>query len=95
MPESGPSKGNFASSPFSRRLTSFDRPPWIAALRYSTTRPGSDLLEPAAVIAPDASPLHTPWARHHASLSSLWTAPEPLYVRAPDADRSLPARAAS
>jgi hypothetical protein len=47
------------------------------------------------VIAPDASPLHTPWARHHASLSSLWTAPEPLYVRAPDADRSLPARAAT
>jgi tRNA A37 threonylcarbamoyladenosine modification protein TsaB len=53
------------------------------------------LLEPAAVIAPDASPLHTPWARHHASLCDRWIAPEPIYVRAPDADRSPPARAAS
>jgi tRNA threonylcarbamoyl adenosine modification protein YeaZ len=54
-----------------------------------------DLLEPEAVTAPDASPLHTPWARHHASLADHWAAPEPLYVRAPDADRSPPARAAS
>ena len=50
---------------------------------------------PIARAHPDASPLHTPWARHHASLSDLWDAPEPLYVRAPDADRSPPARAAS
>jgi len=47
-----------------------------------------------AVIPPDGSPLHVPWARHHAALSALWGAPEPLYVRAPDADRSIAAGAA-
>jgi tRNA threonylcarbamoyladenosine biosynthesis protein TsaB len=54
-----------------------------------------DRLEAAAQIPPDDSPLHVPWARHHASLRDRWGAPEPLYVRAPDADRSLAARAAS
>jgi tRNA threonylcarbamoyl adenosine modification protein YeaZ len=48
-----------------------------------------------AVIPPDESPLHVPWARHHAALSGLWGPPEPLYVRAPDADRSVAAGAAS
>jgi tRNA threonylcarbamoyl adenosine modification protein YeaZ len=48
-----------------------------------------------AVIPPDESPLHVPWARHHAALSRLWAPPEPLYVRAPDADRSIAAGAAS
>jgi len=47
-----------------------------------------------AVIPPDGSTLHVPWARHHAALSALWGAPEPLYVRAPDADRSIAAGAA-
>jgi tRNA threonylcarbamoyl adenosine modification protein YeaZ len=49
----------------------------------------------AAEIPPDGSTLHVPWARHHAALSAVWGAPEPLYVRAPDADRSIPAGAAS
>jgi tRNA threonylcarbamoyladenosine biosynthesis protein TsaB len=52
------------------------------------------VLEPVAAVPPDSSPLHVPWARHHAALADRWTAPEPLYVRAPDADRSLPAGAA-
>jgi tRNA threonylcarbamoyl adenosine modification protein YeaZ len=47
-----------------------------------------------AVIPPDGSPLHVPWARHHAALSALWGPPEPLYVRAPDADQSIAAGAA-
>jgi len=33
----GSANGNFARSPFSRSLTSFDLPPRIEALRYSTT----------------------------------------------------------
>jgi len=48
-----------------------------------------------AAIPPDGSPLHVPWARHHAALSALWGPPDPLYVRAPDADRSIAAGAAS
>lgn len=55
-----------------------------------------DLLEAAGVIVPpDDSPLHVPWARHHAAMPESWGAPEPIYVRAPDADSSPIARAAS
>jgi tRNA threonylcarbamoyl adenosine modification protein YeaZ len=48
-----------------------------------------------AVIPPDGSTLHVPWARHHAALSDIWGPAEPIYVRAPDADRSIAAGAAS
>jgi tRNA threonylcarbamoyladenosine biosynthesis protein TsaB len=50
---------------------------------------------PAAEIPPDDSPLHVPWARHHAALHETAGPPEPLYLREPDADRSLPAGAAA
>jgi tRNA threonylcarbamoyladenosine biosynthesis protein TsaB len=43
----------------------------------------------------DDSPLHVPWARHHAALAGSAGPPEPVYLRAPDADRMLAARAAS
>jgi tRNA threonylcarbamoyl adenosine modification protein YeaZ len=46
-------------------------------------------------IPADDSPLHVPWARHHAALAEGAGPPEPLYIRAPDADRTLAARAAS
>ena len=49
----------------------------------------------AARIPPDDSPLHVPWARHHAALHETAGPPEPLYLRVPDADRSLPAGAAA
>lgn len=58
------------------------------AVRYRSQLGGT------AEIPPDGSTLHVPWARHHAALSAVWGAPEPLYVRAPDADRSIPAGAA-
>ena len=51
-------------------------------------------LLPDARIPADGSPLHVPWARHHAALRERWGAPEPLYVREPDAERSRIARAA-
>jgi tRNA threonylcarbamoyladenosine biosynthesis protein TsaB len=54
-----------------------------------------DQLEAAALIPPVGSPLHVPWAHHHAALRQLWNRPDPLYVRAPDADRAIAARAAS
>ena len=40
-------------------------------------------------IPPDGSPLHVPWARYHAGLIERAGPPEPLYLRAPDADRAL------
>jgi tRNA threonylcarbamoyladenosine biosynthesis protein TsaB len=46
-------------------------------------------------IPADDSPLHVPWARHHAALAERAGPPDPLYIRAPDADRALAARAAS
>jgi tRNA threonylcarbamoyladenosine biosynthesis protein TsaB len=49
----------------------------------------------ALEIPPDDSPLHVPWARRHAELAETAGPPEPLYIRAPDADRALAARAAS
>jgi hypothetical protein len=52
-----------------------------------------DLLE-GADIPPDDSPLHVPHARHHAALHNVAGPPDPCYLRAPDADRSLAARAA-
>jgi tRNA threonylcarbamoyladenosine biosynthesis protein TsaB len=42
-----------------------------------------------AVVPDDRSPLHVPWARQHARLHDGWGPAEPLYVRAPDADRVL------
>ena len=36
-------------------------------------------------IPPDDSPLHIPWARHHAALSEHAGPPLPIYLRAPDA----------
>jgi tRNA threonylcarbamoyladenosine biosynthesis protein TsaB len=42
-----------------------------------------------AAVPDDRSPLHVPWARHHARLHERWGPAEPLYVRAPDADRVL------
>ena len=42
-----------------------------------------------AAIPADGSPLHVPWARHHAALIDRAGPPEPLYLRAPDADRAL------
>jgi tRNA threonylcarbamoyladenosine biosynthesis protein TsaB len=42
----------------------------------------------------DDSPLHVPWARHHAALAAAAGPPEPIYLRAPDADRALAAPAA-
>jgi tRNA threonylcarbamoyladenosine biosynthesis protein TsaB len=57
------------------------------AVRY---RP---VLEAAgADIPPDGSELHVPWARAHARLASDFGPAElvePIYLRAPDADRSL------
>ena len=46
-------------------------------------------------IPPDDSPLHVPWARHHAALAGSAGPPDPIYLRAPDADRVLAGRAAS
>ena len=39
-------------------------------------------------IPADDSPLHVPWARHHAALAGTAGPPEPLYLRVPDADRA-------
>jgi tRNA threonylcarbamoyladenosine biosynthesis protein TsaB len=54
-----------------------------------------DLFERSgALVAPDESPFHVPWARHHALLASAFGPPEtaePIYLRAPDAERKLPA----
>jgi tRNA threonylcarbamoyladenosine biosynthesis protein TsaB len=58
------------------------------ALRYR------GVLEAAgAVVPPDGDPRHVPWARHHVRLATeLGSADsiEPIYLRAPDADRALP-----
>jgi tRNA threonylcarbamoyladenosine biosynthesis protein TsaB len=44
---------------------------------------------PDAVIPPDESPAHVPWARYHAQLAAAAGPPEPLYLRAPDAEQNL------
>ena len=52
-----------------------------------------DVLERAgAEVPPDGSPLHLPWARHHAALAADFGPPdavEPIYLRLPDAERAL------
>jgi tRNA threonylcarbamoyladenosine biosynthesis protein TsaB len=57
------------------------------AVRYRGLLTGAD-------VPPDDSPLHVPHARHHAALHAVAGAPEPLYLRVPDADRALAAKAA-
>jgi tRNA threonylcarbamoyladenosine biosynthesis protein TsaB len=56
------------------------------AVRYREILAGGE-------IPPDDSPLHVPWARHHAALLDAAGPAEPCYLRAPDAERSLTARA--
>ncbi len=52
-----------------------------------------DVLEATgADIPPDDDPRHIPWARHHAHLVTTRTVSngtEPIYLRAPDADKAL------
>ena len=52
-----------------------------------------DLLEArGARVPPDDDPAHTPWARHHAALADGFgshEAAQPIYLRLPDAERSL------
>jgi tRNA threonylcarbamoyladenosine biosynthesis protein TsaB len=45
------------------------------------------------VVPADDSPLHVPHARNHASLQPVAGPAEPLYLRDPDADRALAAKA--
>jgi tRNA threonylcarbamoyladenosine biosynthesis protein TsaB len=50
------------------------------------------LEEAGVVVPPDDADLHTPWARHHAGLARDFGPAElvePLYLRAPDAERAL------
>jgi tRNA threonylcarbamoyl adenosine modification protein YeaZ len=56
------------------------------AVRYRDLLTGVD-------VPPDDSPLHVPHARHHAALYAVAGPPEPLYLRDPDADRALAAKA--
>jgi hypothetical protein len=52
-----------------------------------------DLLEARGARVPHADdPVHTPWARHHAALADGFGSPDaaqPIYLRLPDAERSL------
>jgi tRNA threonylcarbamoyladenosine biosynthesis protein TsaB len=48
--------------------------------------------ERGANLPPDDDPVHIPWARHHAALATDFGPPElaePIYLRLPDAERSL------
>jgi tRNA threonylcarbamoyladenosine biosynthesis protein TsaB len=49
------------------------------------------LVAAGAEVPPDDDERHVPWARHHARLAAegLGGEPEPIYLRAPDADRAL------
>jgi tRNA A37 threonylcarbamoyladenosine modification protein TsaB len=50
------------------------------------------LEEKGAEIPPDDDPAHVPWARHHAALAHDFGPAElvePIYLRVPDAERSL------
>ena len=57
------------------------------AVRYRIVLEGAGASVPA-----DDDPRHVPWARHHARLAAGFGDPalvEPIYLRAPDADRTL------
>ncbi len=51
-----------------------------------------EVLEGLEIPAAD-DPRHMPWARHHAARFDPAAASDPVYLRAPDADRNLAARA--
>jgi tRNA threonylcarbamoyladenosine biosynthesis protein TsaB len=57
------------------------------AVRYRSVIEGR-----GGVVPPDDDPAHVPWARHHAALARGFGAAElaePIYLRAPDAERAL------
>jgi tRNA threonylcarbamoyladenosine biosynthesis protein TsaB len=75
--------------------------PWVGApaMLAELLRPGTSLagdgavlyreVLAAATIAPDDSPVHVPWARHHAALVAQAGPPDPVYLREPDAVRNI------
>ena len=57
------------------------------AVRYR-----SAIEDRGGLVPPDDDPVHVPWARHHAALARVFGAAEraePIYLRAPDAERAL------
>lgn len=57
------------------------------AVRYRALLEGA-----GATVPPDDDPRHVPWARHHAALATDFGSAElaePIYLRAPDADKAL------
>jgi tRNA threonylcarbamoyladenosine biosynthesis protein TsaB len=57
------------------------------AVRYR-----EEIAAAGGVVPPDDAPQHVPWARHHAFLARDFgpgDAAEPIYLRAPDAERAL------
>lgn len=57
------------------------------AVRYR-----AEIEERGGAVPPDDDPEHVPWARHHALLARDFgpgDAAEPIYLRAPDAERAL------
>ena len=56
------------------------------AVRYRATIEAG-----GGTVPPDASDVHVPWARHHVALAGDFDGPErvePIYLRAPDAERA-------
>jgi tRNA threonylcarbamoyl adenosine modification protein YeaZ len=57
------------------------------AVRYRDS-----IVAAGGLVPPDDAPEHVPWARHHAGLAQDFgpgEAAEPIYLRAPDAERAL------
>ena len=69
-----------------------DPPPGLTCVGDGARRYRVALEAAGVVVAPDNSPLHQPQARYHAALATSFGPAElvePIYVRAPDADRVL------
>lgn len=66
--------------------------PGLVCVGDGATRYRQQLTSAGAVVPPDDDSRHVPWARHHARLAAAYgpaELAEPIYLRAPDADRSL------
>jgi tRNA threonylcarbamoyladenosine biosynthesis protein TsaB len=66
--------------------------PGTAYVGDGAVRYREEITAGGGIVPPDDAPEHLPWARHHALLARDYgagEAAEPIYLRAPDAERAL------
>jgi tRNA threonylcarbamoyladenosine biosynthesis protein TsaB len=81
-----------AGEPICLAAADFEIEPGRTYVGDGAVRYREEIVGAGGVVPPDDAPEHVPWARHHAALAKEFgpgESAEPIYLRAPDAERAL------